>query len=214
MTRYATLFGFGLFNESNPVYRGYVDRFADFVKKNKIDVVVLCGGHTDVSVPDRSEAGTISKYLKPLIPGVRVLVEDRSITAEQNVKMAREHIDLSDKNRVFVIADSVRFFKTFWLVLDRWFGMGKDQISDVCLDILTRMYKNPDMKSGKAMELDDIKDLLEYKNIKIVVDDKYHNDFTSAVHTLISQVFEIESLYDQHVYDRYLEMTRAKFKMR
>jgi len=57
MTNYATLFGFGLFDPSMVKYRGYLERFAAFTKKKKIDVIVLCGGHTNLKFPDKIRIG-------------------------------------------------------------------------------------------------------------------------------------------------------------
>jgi hypothetical protein len=211
-TRYALLFGFGLFDPANLKYNGYVDRFARFIKKNKIDVALICGGHTDVSAPEKSEAGTIAEYLRQYVASnVRIELEERSLTAEQNVSFAKEHINLAPENKIYVIADSVRFFKTFWIVLDRWFGLSRVEITDIFFEIINTVQTNPKKKETTIL-LKELKPLLKYKNVKIVVD-AFHRDYRNAMHTIISEVFEIDSLHDQGVYDKYLKMTRIKFRM-
>ena len=209
--RYATIFGFGLFDQSNPKYKAYVDRFALFVKKNKIDEVVICGGHTNAAVPEKSEAGTIAEYLRPILGNVKMHVEDRSLTSEQNIAFAKQFIDINSAEKIFVIVDSVRFFKVFWMILDRWFGLGKRQIEEEWLNRLIGVYTNP-KKKDTTLAFKDIKKLLFYKNVKLVVD-RHHKEYRSAMHTIISEPFEIEALYDQAVYDKFLEMTKKKFKM-
>ena len=212
MTNYAVLFGFGLFDESNPRYKAYVDRFAKFVNKEGIDEIVLCGGHTNRDMPEKSEAGTIAEYLRPLIgANVKVHVEDQSFTTEQNIKFAKQYINLDGSNRIIIISDSVRFFKVFWIMLDHWFNLSKEEIIQNWFDIVKRIYENP-KKKGTTIELKDIKRLLGYKNVRIIID-KHHRDYKSGMHTIISEPFEIEALYNQMVYDKFMEITMKKFKL-
>jgi putative lipoic acid-binding regulatory protein len=211
MTRYAVIFGFGLFDETNLKYKAYLDRFAKLVAKKKIDAVVLCGGHTNVEFPEKSEAGTMAAYLTPILPdSVKIYTEDRSLTTEQNVKFAKELLDLSPENKIFLVADSVRFFKDFWFVLHHWYGLTKEEIITQLLSImLTEISENP----KRTIELKEIKKKLKYKNTEIVID-ALHKDYLNAMHTIITELFEIEALYDPKVYDKYMEMTRAKFRVK
>jgi dihydrodipicolinate synthase/N-acetylneuraminate lyase len=213
MTKYAILLGFGLFEESNQKYKAYLDRFVKFVKKNKIDVVVLCGGHTNLKSPEKSEAGTMADYLtKFLDSNVKIVLEDRSLTTEQNIKFAKEHMNLDPKNKIFIVSDSVRFFKIYWLMLYHWFGLSKDEINAEWLKIAKEAYNNP-KKKAINIELKDMKRLLAYKNVRITIDG-LHKDYKNAVQVILSEVFEIEGLYDQNVNNRYLEQTKAKEEAR
>lgn len=56
--------------------KAYLDRFADFVRKNKVDVAVLCGSHTNLKHKEKSETGTMAEYLRKHI-GNNVRVEWR-----------------------------------------------------------------------------------------------------------------------------------------
>ncbi len=211
LTRYATLFGFGLFDESKKDYKEYLDRFADFVKKNRIDHVILCGGHTDVAHPNKSEAGTMAEYLRPHLGTATIHIEDQSITAEQNISFAKKFLDFSDGNHVFLVSDSARFFKNYWIALDRWYGLSKEQIIGMWFDMVKDIYANP-KKTEKAIELKDLRHRLKYRNMTVVID-KLHRNYLGAMHTSISEIYEIEGLYDKKVYDLFMQMTRRKFKM-
>lgn len=213
MTNYAVLLGFGLFDQSNEKYKAYLDRLAKFVQKKKIEVVVLCGGHSNLKFPERSEAGTMADYLRPILPeNVKVELEDRSLTTDQNIKFAKEHISLDSKNKIFLVSDSVRFFKNYWLMLHYWFGLSREEISAEWFRIGKEAYSNPKKKSIN-LELKDMKRRLTYKNARIIID-PLHKDFKNAVHVIISEVFDIEGLYDQNIYDRYLEQAKEKEKAR
>lgn len=212
MTSYATLFGFGLFDISNRKYRAYLDRFVKFVNKNKIDVVVLCGGHTNVKRPKESEAGTMARYLRPrLKKKVKICIESDSLTTEQNIRFSKRFIDFSEGNKIFVVSDSVRFFKIFWMVLHHWYRLSKSEIIGEWFLILKQAYENPTKKSA-IIRTNEIKKMLRYRNFEIVVD-RQHSDYKNGLHTIISELFEIEGLYDRRTYKMFMEMTRKKFKM-
>lgn len=175
MTRYATIFGFGLFDESNLKYKKYLDRFITFVDKKKIDTVILCGGHSNLKMPEKSEAGTMADYLKKsLNPKVKMIIEDQSLDAEQHFISSKNYIDLGSGNSVFIVSDSVRFLKYYWMFMKHWFGLSKDEISAEWLKIATEAYQNP-KKKAINLEIKDMKRLLKYKNVKIVIDPLHKN---------------------------------------
>lgn len=214
MVNYAVLLGFGLFDQSNSKYKAYVDRFSKLVDKKKIDVVVLCGGHTDLKMPEKSEAGTIAEYLKPLVgANVKLSLEEESLNSTQSISLAKKHIDLSPANKVFLVSDSVRFFKYFWVILHEWFGLNKEEIMTQWFEILKQAYENPKKKSIN-IELKDMKRLLKYKNVKIVIDNLHKNYKNDALHVILTEVFEIESLYNPSVRDKFLELTKKKEEAR
>ncbi len=212
MTRYATLFGFGLFDPTNKKYKGYLDRFVLFVKRKKIDEIILCGGHTNVAEPNKSEAGTIADYIRPQIPrSVKIHLEDKSITTEQNLKFAKDFINLDPENEIFVITEGVRFFKVTWILLDKWFGLNREQITEYWQKMFLQVYGNPNQKET-TMKLNNLKKFLKYKNVRIIVDN-FHKDYKNGFHTIISQTFEIDGLYNQKVYEEFMRMTKKKLKM-
>ncbi len=198
---------------SNPKYKGYLDRFAMLVKKKRIDVAILCGGYTNLKQPEKSEAGTMADYLKPLLgEGVRIVIEDRSRTTPEHFQFAKGLIDFSPENKIFIVSDSIRFFKIYWMALHYWFGLNKDEILAEWLKVAKQLYSNP-KKKAIDIELKDMKRFLAYKNVKIVVD-KLHKGYKEAIHQLVSEVFEIEGLYDPKVMDMSLEQTRVKEEAR
>ncbi|MFP3278073.1 MAG: YdcF family protein [Candidatus Micrarchaeota archaeon] len=214
MTNYATLFGFGLFDPSMKKYRGYLDRFLAFTKKKKIDVVVLCGGHTNLKFPEKSEAGTMAEYLKPLLgDNVQVKIEDRSRTTGENILFAKDYIDLSPNNKIFVVTDSVRFFKVYWMVLHYWFGLSKEEISSEWLKIVKKIYNNPKRKHI-ALQLNDIKNNLAFRNVTIVIDTREHRTYKDAVHQLFSGIIEVEALYNQSIMNDFMEISKVKEEAR
>lgn len=209
MTNYATLFGFGLFDTSDPKYKGYLDRFAALIKKKKIDVAILCGGHTNLNFPDKSEAGTMADYLRTVLrEGVKIVIEDRSRTTPEHFQFTKELIDFSPQNKVFIVSDSTRFFKVYWMMLHYWFGLSKEQVLAEWLNVAKQLYSNP-KKKAIDIELRDMRRFLAYKNAKIVID-SLHKGYKEALHQLISEVFEIEGLYDSKVMDLFLEQAKAK----
>lgn len=214
MTNYAILLGFGLFDPSNSKYKAYLDRFTRLVQKKKIDVAVLCGGHTNLKFPDKSEAGTIAEYLKKILPAnVRIELEEKSLTSEQNIQFAKQHIDFSPQNKIFLVSDSVRFFKYYWMALYHWFGLSREEVYAEWFKIAKKIYENPKRKSIN-IELKDLKKFLQYKNVQIIIDSKEHKDFNSAVQVIVSEVVEIDGLYSKTANDLYLEQTKAKEEAR
>jgi len=214
MTNYATLFGFGLFDPSNLGYRRYLDRFAAFAKKKKIDTVVLCGGHTNLKFPEKSEAVTMAEYLRPLLGSkVQIMIEDRSRTTGENIQFAKNYIDLSPNNRIFVVTDSVRFFKVYWMVLHYWFGLSKEDISSEWLKIVKMIYADPNKKAIDIV-VRDLKKYLKFRNVTITIDTLEHKRYKDSVHQLISEVIEIEALYDQSLMNDFLELAKAKEEAR
>lgn len=203
--------GFGIFDESKKEYKEYLDRFVEFVKKKKINEVVLCGGRSDVNMPEKSEAESIAEYIGPRINEVKINLETESLTTEQNIKNAKAFIDFDLKNRIFLISDSVRFFRNMWFVLHYWYGLDRKQITLFWFELDMKIYNNP-KKKETALRLKDIKPLLKYNNTKIIVD-KLHRNYKESVHVILGEVFDIESLYDKDAYDRSMTLIRKKFKM-
>jgi hypothetical protein len=99
MMKYAVLLGYGLFEPSKVKYKGYIDNFASFVNKNRINTVVLSGGRTDPKQPSRSEAMSIAEYLKPLIKTkTKILLENDSLTSSQNIEFTERFLDLNNSS--------------------------------------------------------------------------------------------------------------------
>ncbi|MDE1855207.1 MAG: YdcF family protein [Candidatus Micrarchaeota archaeon] len=179
------------------------------VKKKKVDVVVLCGGLTNIKFPEKSEAGTMSDYLKPLLgEHVKIILEEKSRTTPENIQFSKEFIDLSSENKIFVTTDSVRYFKVYWEVLHYWFGLSKEEISADWLNATKQIYSNP-KKKEIDIQIKDLKKYLVYKNVKIVIDN-FHKSYKNAVQQLAASAIEIEGLYDQKVMENLLEQMRVK----
>ncbi len=218
--RYAVLPGYGLFDESNKDYKAYLDRFAAFCRRKKIDVAVLCGGHTNVKLPEKSEAGTMADYLRPLVPGsTRLELEEHSTNSIENIRNARNYVDLAEGNAVFFISDSVRFVKHYFTILSLWFGLSKKEVLLQLADIVEKTYENPRKKSIN-IEARDMNRLLAYKNVKVVIDKLHRNYAHDGLHVIVTEAIEIDALYDPEIenairrYNRTKEEARAKFGLK
>lgn len=213
MKRYAVLPGYGLFDESKTDYKKYLDRFVKLVASKKIDEVVLCGGHTSAVIPDKSEAETMVGYLRPRLGSdVKINLADRPLSTTQNLRFAKQFIDLNPVNKIFVVSDAVRFPKVMWIVLKEWFGLDKQQVADYWISMSDKVYSDPEHRH-KPVLLKDIRKQLKYGNVAIIVD-RIHNKYKEAVHVLLTEPLEIEALYDSELDAKFNDYTLRKFRLK
>lgn len=181
---------------------------------------MLCGGHTSLKFPEKSEAGTMAEYLRPLIPSAtRLELDEQSTNSIENIRNAKDYVDLSEGNQVFFVSDSVRFIKHYFIILNAWFGLGKKEVLLQLAGILEKAYENPKKKSIN-IEVKDMNRLLAYKNAKVVIDRLHRNYAHDGLHVIVTEPIEIDALYDTEIenavraYNKTKEEGRAKFGLK
>jgi len=72
-----------------------------------------------------------------------------------------------------------------------------------------KIYDNPKRKHI-ALQLNDIKKNLAFRNVTIVIDTHEHRTYKDAVHQLASEIIEVEALYSQSIMNDFMEMSKVK----
>lgn len=209
----AVVLGYGLFDESKTTYKAYLDNFVRSVNGNDIGKVVLCGGATDPAKPSVSEASSIRDYVKPLLKrGVEVILEEGSITTDQNIRFAASSVDVGNAGApISVFCDNVRPPKVIWYVLAYWFGLNKQQIIDYLLDYFKEYY-------AKHMTTEQLGKLIAtegmiYRNVRIVPF-RMRTDIDDATGNILSTLVSIEVLYNKRLYRKFVDEIKIKFGLK
>jgi hypothetical protein len=209
MTKYALLLGYGIFHDakvSNAKYADYVKSFANYVNKNKIDTVVISGGHTSIRHPLESEAESIEKYLKPLLKGnAKVVLENWSLTTLENIEYSQKFIHLKDST-VTVFCDNIRPQKVIWLVLHFWFRLNKKEIEKYFVDYSVGYYIKHFTDEGLGKEMSKG---FTYKNV-FVKPYPMRTDINDAISAIVGDILEINSLYEKTLRTRLIKYVKYK----
>lgn len=105
---------YGLFSQERTDYKGYLEFIAKEVNDKKLDSVILCGGFTDPKRPEESEASTAEKYLLSINTKFNsYILEDKSITTNQNLEFSKTKLNESDE--IIVYCDLIRLAKVIWI---------------------------------------------------------------------------------------------------
>jgi hypothetical protein len=211
MTKTAILIGNGTFDARIKNYKNYVDEFAEFANTNKIDRVIISGGHTD-SDSRYSEASSIKQYLAPkLNKRIKVLTESKSITASQCIRNSKPILRLKQKDDVTVFCDSVIAVKVMWFIMHYWFGMSRKQIERDALNFISTHYskRNHTETIGKWIGVTGVL----YKNVEV------HPCFIKpSVHSAIAQqlisLVDTATLYDPKLYREFVDSTKKRYGLR
>jgi hypothetical protein len=206
---YAILLGYGRFRRANTAYRRYVDNFASFVNRNRIDAVVLSGGRTDPKHPEVSEAGSMADYLRPLLKRkVRILLEERSLTTAQNIEFSKRFLNLK-KDEVTVFCDNIRPQKVMWFILHYWFGLKKIRIERYFVDYGIRYYR----RRYTTEEIgEEIAKGFDYKDVA-VRPYRMHTRIEAAISQETATLLDVNALYDKSLRREMMRSTRIKFGM-
>ena len=120
---------YGHFNPDKPEhksYRNYLDFVAEEIDKRRLEKVILCGGFTVPEIND-SEAGTCQKYLLEAKPEfTNYILEDQSLTTNQNLQFAAQKIKFEDELVVF--GDLTRLPKISWAAMHYLVKASQDEI--------------------------------------------------------------------------------------
>lgn len=212
MSKYAVILGYGLFDESNALYKSYLDTAIEHANNDSDSVIVFAGGKTNPKHPSDSEAGTMYKYAKPLLKEhVRVLLEEESMTTPQNIefvsKLIPQAISDPSTNKIEVFCDNIRMVKVMWFVQHYWFKRNMDAIAQFFVDYGYQFYQ----KQHTTEQIGDhLRNGLEYENVSIVPC-WIHTRINSAISQQIGSVLEIQALYDGVLEKKLMRNVLEKF---
>ncbi len=208
MTKTAILIGNGTFDAKMRDYKKYVDEFADFANTNKVDRVIISGGHTSPA-SRYSEASSIVRYLAPkLNKRIKLLTEERSITASQCVRNTKPILKLKKNDDVTVFCDSVIAVKVMWFIMHYWFGMNRKEIEKDALNFISTHYskKNHTETMGKWIGVTGVL----YRNVEV-----HPYPIKPSIHSAIAQqlisLVDTASLYDPKLYKEFVDSTKKRY---
>jgi len=131
---------YGLYSLERKDYQTYLDFIAKEIKTKKYDQVILCGGFTDPKRPTESEASTAKVYLLSQNPSfTSYVLEDQSVTTNQNLEFASRRINKGDK--IIVYYDLCRKAKVIWISLHFLLDLKQEKIYQLLIDFAYQ--KNP-----------------------------------------------------------------------
>jgi len=210
MVKYALLLGYGIFNHSKvskAKYADYVKNFASFVNKEKVDIVVISGGHTSPKRPLESEAESLATYLRPrLKKGIPILLENNSLTTLENIEYSMKFLKVDPSNTITVFCDNIRPQKVMWLVLNFWFKLDKKLIQKYFVDYSMKYYITHFTDEGLGKEM---AKGFRYKNV-MVMPYPMRTDIDDAISALIGDILEINSLYDKSTRTKLIKFAKTK----
>jgi hypothetical protein len=205
--RYAVVLGYGLFDKSDANYKGYVDNFVGFANRNKIDAIVLSGGHTNPKRKSESEASTIECYIRPKLKRrTRIILEDRSISTDQNIDFVGKIVHVGKGDEVIVFCDNIRPPRVMWFILHYWFGLSAGKIERYFIDIAVKHYKkgHTNKEIGREMTKG-----MKYGKVRIIAY-PLRTGIEEAVSNQVATTMDILSLYDKELHEILNEATRIK----
>ncbi|MGC8649233.1 MAG: ElyC/SanA/YdcF family protein [Candidatus Micrarchaeia archaeon] len=210
MVKTAILIGNGIFDVNMENYKNYVDEFIDFVNKNNVEKVILCGGYTDKN-STFSEASSIKPYVEQkLNRNVKILLEEKSITAAQSIKFSKKLVALKPEDDVTVFCDSSITIKVMWFVMHYWFKLKRKDIYEDALNFIKMHYskKNKVADIGRSILTPGVL----YKNVEIHPCSVTTNIESALAQQIISLV-DIGALYDKKLNEKFIEAVRERYEL-
>jgi hypothetical protein len=123
---------YGLYAPQREKYGRYLREVVSDSKKEGVGRLILCGGYTDPKKPEVSEAGSVKDFLEDLGVDREIVLEDKSITTNQNLELAAGLID--EDGELIVYCDEARKAKVIWLALHFFLGLPQQEIYKVVLN--------------------------------------------------------------------------------
>ena len=211
MARIAVLLGNGVFDSNMKNYKEYVDEFIEFVNRNKVDKAIICGGHTNPSAK-LSEASSIKTYVAPrLNNNTKLLVEDKSLTASQSIKLTKPLLKLKKTDDVSVFCNSVVAVKVMWFIMHYWFGLSRKEIEEDALNYISLYY-------SKRNGVDDIgkgigRTGVLYENVEVHPCHIQPTIEGAIAQQLISLV-DTATLYNPQLYAKFIGATKKRYGLK
>jgi hypothetical protein len=186
---------YGLFSPERQDYKGYLDFIAREENDKKLDNVILCGGFTDPKRPKESEASTAEKYLLSINAKFNnYILEDKSITTNQNLEYAKTKLNESDK--IIVYCDLIRLAKVIWIATHFLLGTPQKEIYE---ELLKFAYGKNLYKS------------FEYRNITVVGYDFPGKSKEEMIGQTFATLIDVMALYDNELDELDVEYRKKDF---
>lgn len=124
-------------------YHQYLQRASEDINKTDAEKLILCGGFTDPKNPHLSEASTVQEYLKDKLTLQNIVLEDQSITTNQNLEFAATLVN-GKEDSITVYCDLARQAKVTWAALHFLLKVEPREIYTIVLEFATDRdpYKN------------------------------------------------------------------------
>lgn len=208
MTKTAVLLGTGIFDSDMKDYKGYIDEFVEFVNRNNVGRVIVCGGQTN---PDSrlTEASSIIKYMAPLLgKNVQLIAEEDSITASQSIRYSKPLLKMKKSDDVTVFCDAVLAVKVMWFIMHYWFDMDRADIEQDALNFISLYYsKHHNVEDvGRGI----IHTGVLYKNVE-VHPCSVRPSMESAIAQQLVSLVDIAALYNEPLYRLFIETTKKRY---
>lgn len=186
---------YGLYNPSRTDYKGYLDFISQKISDEKLNKLILCGGFTDPKLPNKSEALTAQEYIHTINNSFNeFILEDRSLTTNQNLQFAAERI--KPNGEIVVFCDLIRLAKVIWI--SQHFLLGEKQE-----DIYKSLFKF-------AHERQLYKPFV-HKNLKILAYDFPGKSKEETIAQSFAALIDVMALYNKDFDEMDLEQRKKDF---
>ena len=186
---------YGLYDPTRTDYKSYLEFLSQVILEEKLDRLILCGGFTDPNQPTKSEASTAMEYIKSINNSFDGFVlEDRSLTTNQNLEFAAEKIGREDE--IVVFCDLIRLAKVIWISLH--FLLKKNQE-----DIYSALFQFTHEKQ--------LYEPFVYKNLKVVAYDFPGKSKEETIAQSFAALIDVMALYSSEFDKMDLEQRKKDF---
>lgn len=128
------ILGYGIFQESNLQYKGYLDKALLLIEKEQPDYVMTTGGFSNKDFPELSEAKTVADYLTKQQPQLtdKVIMDEDALSTPQNLEFCAKILEEKQikPDQIFITGDSIRATKAYFLALQIFNTMLNLEIND------------------------------------------------------------------------------------
>lgn len=113
------ILGYGIYSEENTAYKNYFDIAAGIIKGTKTDLIITTGAASNKNYPGITEAQSMKDYLNDRVGDIPFLLEEQSLSTQQNVSISAKIIAKKNKipTKIIIICDSIRLPKTIFFTL-------------------------------------------------------------------------------------------------
>lgn len=184
---------YGNFEKSNEEYRQYIEMVVKESQENQVEKLIICGGHTNNTTPNISEAETVRDYIQGINPSINVELEDQSLTTPQNLEFVSKKISSTDQ--ITVYCDLARMAKVVWLSLTYLLHKNRQETGSILFDFSKDKKLKPFI----------------YENLTVKYFDFPSRDKYLCIAQSFSSLLEVEAIYDRELEDKITTQRRKDF---
>jgi hypothetical protein len=185
---------YGTFTESNEEYKQYIEWFLKDSEENSAEKIIICGGHTNNTTPDISEAQTVFEYLQKIKPEIsNVELEDQSLTTNQNLEFASKKISPDDQ--ITIYCDLARMAKIIWMAGAYLLHKDRKEIADIFFEFAKEKKLRP----------------FQAWNLTVKYFDFPSRDKYQCIAQSFSSLIEVEAIYDPSIEEKIITQRHLDF---